>query len=267
MKARYFSSIVVAYVLSFLVLVLLWHVSVREARFGPTLVPTPRLVFDQMFSTSFLRENVRIHLVNTFGWAIISWIGGMFLTALLSLLSERIPLLRHPVVLITLGARTLPSVVAVPIFGALFGIERTSVFLCATFLVGSYSYPALDLAVRSSNETRRTLTEALGLRWWQSAVHIVLPGIGAVLQAISIQSFGIALVVTVAGEMILSIENTVGYEVAQLSWLQRMTEVYAFVGWFFLGSATVLFITLVSSRLLTLPARLTIRRWTQNLDL
>jgi ABC-type nitrate/sulfonate/bicarbonate transport system permease component len=68
---------------------------------------------------------------------------------------------------------------------------------------------------------------------------IALPGVAQAWKAIALQSFGIALVVTVAAEMILSFSGSIGDEVAKMAWLLRMTDVYALVGWLFIWAVVV----------------------------
>jgi ABC-type nitrate/sulfonate/bicarbonate transport system permease component len=105
-----------------------------------------------------------------------------------------------------------------------------------------------------------TVAEALGLTSLSRFRFVVLPAVGRALGGIAVQSYGIGLVVTVAGEMLLSISGSAGYRIAELAWLIRMAELYATVCWLVIGSLLLALGVSRAPRLLVLPARLALRQ-------
>ena len=233
----------------------IWGVAVRLDLFGNSLLPGPCEVMRGMMSPRVVQVYVRQGLGQTFFWSTLAWAGGIFLTILLGHLLRDRTGPRRVVELALAAGRSLPSVIAVPLFAAAFGFGRVSASFCAMFLVVCYSAPVYVERVGSNLAEKEKLVECLGLNSMQRFLLIGLPGAGAALEAIAVQSFGIALVVTVAAEMILSFSNSVGNWVAELTWLLRMVEVYALVGYLVVGTLTVNLFASLLPRMLRLPAR------------
>jgi ABC-type nitrate/sulfonate/bicarbonate transport system permease component len=232
-----------------------WEIFVRGGVLMSSVLPAPDSVIATMFSSSFYRNTGRTAILATFSWTLLAWLSGTGLGLLLVAAALRLKFVTQSLAFVFLAGRSLPSVVAIPIFAAALGIGRSTGFLCAVFLCVCYSVPTLEESMSSTAASKRVLREALGLGGWQALWLVTMPGIGRAVRAIGVQSFGIALVVTVAGEMILSLENTVGDQVAKLAWLVRMVEVYALVGWLVICSMGLNVATYVLPHLFTYPAK------------
>ncbi len=232
----------------------LWFVVVRATKVPASVLPPPEAVIKTMFSKDFIASYAISAVPSTVEWAFGAWLLGT-VTGLVSVfVALKIELLKPAFSFPLLTGRCLPSVLAIPLFAAVMGLGRESVFACAVFLTICYSVPALEESIRSVAGTRSALREALGLNAIDTFILILAPGIGRAVRAIGVQSLGIGIVVTVAGEMILSLEGTLGRRVADLMWLLRMTEVYALVAWLVVGSILANAAAGAIPKLLTLPA-------------
>jgi ABC-type nitrate/sulfonate/bicarbonate transport system permease component len=198
--------------------------------------------------------------IRPFAWALGAWLVGILATILTGTLSLRSPTAGAVFSVPLAIGRTLPSVIAVPLFAVVAGHDRWSTFACASFLATCYSAPAFNESLAETLRLRRLAAECLGLTPRQEFSLVSLPGVGQSLQGISIQSFGIALVVTIAGEMILGLQGSAGERIAEWSWLLRMREVYALVVWLVIGTLLTERIAGLIPRLLRVPARLHLQR-------
>jgi ABC-type nitrate/sulfonate/bicarbonate transport system permease component len=234
---------------------LAWEMLARSGVLISSVLPAPDAILRTMFSPNFFRATGGIAIAQTFSWTILAWLCGTSLGLFLVAIALRFEFLSQSLAFVFLAGRALPSVIAIPLFAAALGMGRTTGLVCAVFLCVCYSVPTLEESMRATVASKRVLREALGLDGWQAFWLVIMPGIGRAVRAIGVQSFGIALVVTVAGEMILSLENTVGDQVAKLAWLVRMVEVYALVGWLIVCSMALNVATYVLPHLFTLPAR------------
>jgi ABC-type nitrate/sulfonate/bicarbonate transport system permease component len=195
-----------------------------------------------------------------FGWALAAWVVGILATILIGSASQRSALAAAIFGIPLAIGRTLPSVIAVPLFAVVSGHDRWSTFTCASFLAACYSAPAFTASLAETLRLRSLASACLGLSPRQEFALVSLPGVGQSLQGISIQSFGIALVVTVAGEMILGLQGSAGERIAEWSWLLRMREVYALVVWLVVGTLVTEHLAALIPRLLRVPAHLHLQR-------
>ncbi|MGE5648300.1 MAG: hypothetical protein ACM336_21180 [Acidobacteriota bacterium] len=232
-----------------------WEALVRSHVLVSSVLPSPSTIVKTMFEPRFHQDVGGSAIASTFGWTIGAWVLGTCIGLALVAIGLRLKFVSHSLAFVLLAGRTLPSVIAIPIFAAGMGIGRRTGFACAAFLCVCYCVPTLDESMKSVAASRRVLRDALGLGGWQAFWLVVFPGIGRAVRAIGVQSFGIALVVTVAGEMLLSIDRTVGAEVANLAWLVRMVEVYALVGWLILCSIAFNIATYLLPHILAFPAK------------
>lgn len=231
-----------------------WEILVYSSLLKSSVLPTPTLTIKTMFA----RESLRIiagPLVRTFSWTLIALIVGIGLGFTFVIIGNRFQLLSNLLSPIFVAGRTLPSVIAIPIFATTFGIDRNTVSICSIFLCLSYSFPTLEQSVRSTLVARRTFRNTLGLTALQSFWVVLLPGMASAIRAIGVQSLGIALVVTLAGEMILSLENSLGRQVAEFAWLLQMAQVYAIVGWLLILSSVLNSVTYALPTLFSIPAK------------
>jgi ABC-type nitrate/sulfonate/bicarbonate transport system permease component len=201
-------------------------------------------------------REVLLLAVRPVAWALGAWLLGIIATILAGTLSLRSSIAGAILSVPLAIGRTLPSVIAVPLFAVVAGHDRWSTFSCAAFLATSYSAPAFKESLAETHKLRRVAAECLGLTPRQEFALVSLPGVGQSLQGISIQSFGIALVVTIAGEMILGLQGSAGERIAEWSWLLRMREVYALVVWLVVGTLVTERLAGLIPRVLRIPGRL-----------
>ena len=209
----------------------LWELISYFQLISPMLLPAPHKIISNMIRLDFIDGFVNNTLPNTFFWVLIAWIIGILCASLFALVSIHSVKVTAFLKVLFISGRALPSVIAIPLFAAIMGFDRLTTVVCAIFLVVCYSEPSIQESLRSINTTRKALLETVPLSKLHSFILIILPGIANTLRAISTQSFGIALVVTIAGEMILALSNSVGNEVARMAWLLRMVDLYSMIGW------------------------------------
>lgn len=220
--------------------VLLLFESLSRTRLvSPALLPPMDLVLVRMFRPDVLMKYAVSMVPLTFAWALGAWIIGLGATGLLAAACQKSPSLSAILGMAFVGGRVLPSVIAVPLFVTLFGSSRITAAICCCFLVMAYSHPTFEEGLRALARTREAIREVVTLSRGHELLLIALPGVAQAWKAIALQSFGIALVVTVAAEMILSFSGSIGDEVAKMAWLLRMTDVYALVGWLFIWAVVV----------------------------
>lgn len=259
-RAKFTGKTLVILMLSSLLWLGIWEGLVFVGILKGAVLPAPHVILVKMVSGAFLNDFAADAISQTFAWTALAWMVGTLLAIVLVLVAISCPIIRVSLTVPLLAGRTLPSVVAVPLFAAVIGIGRGAGFLCALYLCICYSLPTLEDSMKTTMASRRVLREALGLKGWRSVLFITIPGIGRAVRATGIQSFGIALVVTVAAEMILPLRNTAGDKVADLAWLLRMVEVYALVGWLVICSMIFNVATHIVPHLCTVPAKILVSR-------
>ena len=251
---------VLEWILGTSLILVLWEALASSNSGGFSLLPRVEEIGRVMVSRSFLSGPGLRGVGRTVEWAISGWGGGLLVTLGAAGLCGRTPILRRSVDFVFIAGRSLPSVVAIPIFAASLGTGRQSTSVCTVFLVAAYSYPSFMATLEESFRASGTVAEALGLTSLSRFRFVVLPAVGRALGGIAVQSYGIGLVVTVAGEMLLSISGSAGYRIAELAWLIRMAELYATVCWLVIGSLLLALGVSRAPRLLVLPARLALRQ-------
>lgn len=225
-----------------------------------SLLPFPHKILSNMMSLDFINRYIVVMLPNTFLWVIIAWALGILAASLFAIASITSTSISRFLQVVFIAGRTLPSVIAIPLFAAIMGFERPTTFVCTIFLVLCYSEPSIQESLRTINTTRKAFSEVVPLSKFNSLILIILPGISKTLKAISTQSFGIALVVTIAGEMILALQNSIGNEVAQMAWLLKMVDLYSLISWLIFSSLITMQITEYLPRFFELPANYTIHK-------
>jgi ABC-type nitrate/sulfonate/bicarbonate transport system permease component len=243
-----------------------WEFLVRAGFIAGAMLPRPSLVLAIMLDREFIKNYILDGVLASFAWAGLAWGAGLVCTLLMVTVVYRWKIAREPFDLLFLVGRTLPSVIAMPIFAAAIGIGRGSSLVCASFLAISYSVPSFGESYYSFGRARTTVREALGLTGMSEFLLVSLPAVGSAFRAVAVQAFGIALVVTVAGEMIFSLSGTAGQRVSELSLLLRMREVYALVGWMILGSVALMVIAESLPGLFLLPSTWKVRRILEKLS-
>ena len=225
-----------------------------------SLIPFPHKILSNMMSLEFINRYIVVMLPNTFLWVIIAWSLGILTAILFAIASIASTSISRLLQVVFISGRTLPSVIAIPLFAAIMGFGRPTTFICTIFLVLCYSEPSIQESLRTINTTRKAFLEVVPLSRFNSLILIILPGISKTLKAISTQSFGIALVVTIAGEMILALPDSIGNEVAQMAWLLKMVDLYSLISWLRLSSLITMQITEYLPRFFELPANYTIHK-------
>jgi len=218
---------------------LVWAMLSYSGIVSSALLPPPDIVIARMFNSNFIIVYVLSSLLRTFAWVWSSWVIGLIFSALLAWLALHIRFVPSALEVLFVSGRALPSVIAIPLFAAVMGSGRFTVAACTVFLVICYSELSFQESLQALSRTRRAMEETFKFSKYQELLLIILPGLAHAWKAIAVQSFGIALVVTVAGEMILSFQNTVGYDVAQKAWLLNMIDLYAIVGWLIILSLLI----------------------------
>ena len=251
-------SLLYRYCIVFLLWMLFWALLSHSALVSSALLPSPERVIARMFDLQFILTYVFNSLPKTFFWVLGSWCTGLLLTAFLSVFAAISRTVSCGLDLVFVAGRALPSVVAIPLFAAVLGSDRMTVAACTTFMVICYSEASFRESISSINKMRNILKETLDISMIQEMLIIVLPGAAHAWRAIAVQSFGIALVVTVAGEMILSFYKTVGDEVSQKAWLLNMVDLYAMVGWLVIWALIIKRITSLLPYLLETPGKIMI---------
>jgi len=239
---------------------IIWELISYFQLISPMLLPAPHKIISNMIRLDFLAGFVSNNLPITFFWVLIAWVIGIISSSIFALVSLHSVSITAFFNVIFIAGRALPSVIAIPLFAAIMGFDRLTTFVCATFLVVCYSEPSIQESLRSINTTRKALLETVPLSKVHSFILIILPGIAKTLRAISTQSFGIALVVTIAGEMILALSNSVGNEVAQMAWLLRMVDLYSMIGWLISCALITMYITEFLPKFFEIPAYYTIKK-------
>lgn len=233
----------------------IWGVLNYSAIISTSLVPSPTQVISKMLSREFLFGYVLSSLPSTFAWVLSSWGLGLFCSFLLSLLPLRMHMISSALDVLFVSGRTLPSVIAIPLFAAIMGSGRLTAAACTVFMVICYSESSFLESHQGLKRTRAAIKETTKLSWQQEIIIIVLPGAMHAWRAIALQSFGIALVVTVAGEMLLSFQNSVGNDVADMIWLMRMADLYAMVAWLIVLALIIKRATHFIPELFKIPAK------------
>lgn len=198
----------------------------------------------------------RTVLFTTLQWTTASWLAGLLAAGVFSSAGRLSGLIATIWEVLFSALRSLPSVIAIPVFAIVFGFDRTGTFACAIALTCAYAFPSLDGSLRSAATRRDKLRECLRFSRTQETLVVTLPGIGEALGGVALNSFGIAMVVSIAGEMILSLPGTVGESVGTLAWLLRTSEMYAMVGWLVIASTILASLAHSAPTLLTVPGRI-----------
>jgi ABC-type nitrate/sulfonate/bicarbonate transport system permease component len=245
--------------LSIFAWIVLWAIASHSHFFSSELLPPPEIVIQKMFNSDFLSTYTFSSVPRTFFWVLSAWILGLVFAAIVSALAIISRWISAWVEVLFIAGRSLPSVIAIPLFATIMGIERSTVAICTAFLVVCYSEPSFQESFHAIRRARNALKEALNLSLKQEIMFVILPGAAHAWKAIAVQSFGIALVVTVAGEMILSFTHTVGWDVSQMAWLLKMVDMYAIVGWLIVWAFLIKRTTDALPLLLETPGRFLVR--------
>ncbi len=230
-------------IISVLCWVLIWALFSHSTIVSQSLLPPPEKVLLRMVEIGFIHSHIVTGMFETFSWVVFSWIIGLLVSLFIGALSIKCRWVNYFLSILFIGGRALPSVIAVPLFAAIMGIERASAAACSIFLVMCYSESSFRESLNAISKSRKAIKSALALSLKHEFIFIVLPGAARTWRAIAVQSFGIALVVMVAGEMILSFSNSVGDDVAQMMWLLKMVDLYAIVGWLVIWAIVINCIT------------------------
>ncbi len=237
----------------------LWQLLTHVSDASTALLPGPAAVLRTMLEGRFVHESVLPTLVPTTLWVLGGWLTGLAICLALSVMSSYCQPTEPLVALPAAVGRTLPSVIAIPLFAASFRSGRLAVLACATALVVAYSFPTLAQSLRTARAAWAAIAGAVRLRFGQTLAAVALPAVAAALAATAAQSLGIALVVTVAGEMILVVPGSLGARVSDWYFVLRMREMYALVAWLVIAAATMTLSTHILGQMLRLPGRLMVR--------
>lgn len=254
-KSRWLRTFIAA-----LVLLAGWALISHFSTYAQSLLPPPERVISRMFERDFASTYALIVIPNSLAWVLLAWALGFALTGFLSIASRSSPFIKSMLDLLFIGGRTLPSVIAVPLFAAILGLDRGSAICCSVFLVISYSHPAFEESLGTLAQTKSSIREAIGLSKFHEFVMVILPGVASAWKAISVQSLGIALVVSIAGEMILSFPNSVGDEVSDMIWLNRTVDLYSVICWLVISVGLIRWGVELIPGLFELPGRRLVRR-------
>lgn len=234
-----------------------WQIISMLVPGGHSILPGPAQVARAL--TRVAAQPANLHaVVETFVWVTLAWVVGVLIAVTLSALCSWIPIqifISPP----SIVGRTLPSVVVIPLVAGVAGISRLSTFSAATFIVVSYALPLTISSYRELQETWSSLTVGLQMSQRQALLLVQLPGMGQMVSIVAAQTLGLALVVTLAGEMLLA-QGGIGQAISDLTWVLRMSEAYGFVVILVLFSMLGLALVRALATLAVAPGRRMVRR-------
>ena len=186
-----------------------WQLAAAMKAVSPILLPTPAEVF-RTFGTMLLAESfwhdVRATVLAWFTGVVVGTLfGGIF--GLVAGLNKYIWNAAEPWVEFF---RALPSVVLVPFLSLFFGIGSTTRIVACALVVFLLMAAAAATAVSSIRSSYLRLTVAWRATPWQTLWHIYVPGTLPHLAVATRAAIPLALIVTIAADMVVATDAGLG---------------------------------------------------------